>query len=73
MLEFIVSTYLLFMLHSDVSTHTHWRLCVLCLSTTLDPACAAVPWLRRVLSCSGPIQRAGLAGGGVRGEEGPHP
>jgi len=40
-----------------------------------SPPCGVVPPPRRrcVLPCSDPVERAGLAGGGAGGKEGPHP
>lgn len=66
---------------SGVYRHHHycillwlWHMHILTLSPTLTLAVLLSPphW-RRVLSCSDPVQRAGLAGGGAGGKEGPHP
>lgn len=46
-------------------------LCPLSVPLTL-PVVLSLWWLC-VLSCSGPVERAGLVGGGAGGKEGPHP
>lgn len=53
--------------------HTHWQLCVLCLSPALTLPIVLSLHRCYVLSCSDPVERAGLAGGWAGGKEGPHP
>lgn len=61
------------LLYCLTHAHTHWKLCVLCLSPTLTlPIVLSLHWCC-VLSCSDPVERAGLAGGWAGGKEGPHP